>query len=237
MRGRVRWGAMGVAALALTLVGSAAEARAQGLADYDYEHLTLRGMAAEGGYIFPSIVEPTWTAGARFDLGFLGPGLRLVGSVNYWSSNLTEAEVSRWEERLLDLVQPQQPEGSDPVVMDLGTVGWTDYNATLDGQFMWEIPFGLLTYTGLGLTGHYSRGSGEAIEDTFVEDLLNGFRLGVNAHAGLEIPLGERVRLYGNGRFEFMGDLYYFETRGGLQVFFGSETPSDHPRRGSDPGS
>jgi hypothetical protein len=210
---------------------------AQDLADYDYEHLTFRGIGLEAGYIFPSIVENTWSAGARFDLGFLGPGLRLVAGVNYWSSDITESEVSRWEQRLLDLVQPQQPPGSPPVVMDLGTVGWTDYSATLDGHFMWEIPFGLLTYTGLGLTGHYSTGSGEAIKDTFVEDLLNGFRVGVNAHAGLEIPLGERVRLYGNGRFEFMGDLYYFETRGGLQVFLGSETPSDHPRRGADPGS
>ena len=220
----------------LALVGLAVgvgSASAQGLADYDYEHLTFRGVGLEGGYIFPSIVENTWTAGARVDLGFLGPGLRFTGGFNYWSSNVSQSVVSEWEQRLIDLVQPQQPEGSPPIQMDLGTVTWTDYSLTLDAQFMWEVPLGLLTYAGAGLSAHFVDGGGEAIEGTFVNDLLSGVRVGINAHAGLEVPLHQRVRLYGLSRFEVMSDLYYLELRGGLQVFIGSDVPTDQPRRGS----
>jgi hypothetical protein len=202
---------------------------AQDLAAYDYEHLTFRGIGLEGGYIFPSRVEPTWTAGARADLGYLGPGVRLLSGFNYWSSPLKDSEVSRLERRLEDLVNDQLPAGSEPAEIDLGEVTWTDYVLSLDGQVVWQVPFGVLTYTGLGLSAHIMDGKGQAIRGTFVEDLLDTVRAGINAHAGLEVPLHPRARVYGAGRFELLGDLHYFELRGGAQIFLGSQVPADHP--------
>lgn len=70
-----------------------------------------------------------------------------------------------------------------------------------------------------------------------MEDLLDGVRLGANGHAGIEVPVHQRVRLYGLTRFEIMSDLHYFELRGGLQVFLGSDVPSDHPRPAPNVGS
>ncbi len=205
------------------------EAQIGGVADYDYEHLQFRGVGLDGGYIFPSTVESTYTLGGRVDLGYLGPGIRLLGRVTRWSSSLKSSEVQRFEDRLNDLYNAQRPDGTPPIAIQLGEIGWSDWVVGLDGQVMWQMPLGLLGYSGLGVSAHIMNGSGAAIEDTFVEDLLDAVRAGANAHLGLEVPLHERVRLYGDGRFEWLGDLYYFGVQGGVQVFLRRGTPTDHP--------
>ena len=224
-----------LACLATLLVAMAGATELEGqvgdVADYDYEHLQFRGVGLDGGYIFPSTVEGTDTLGGRVDLGYLGPGIRLVGRVTRWSSSLKSSEVQRFEDRLNDLYNAQRPDGTPPIDIDLGDIGWSDWVVGLDGHVMWQMPLGLLGYSGLGVSAHIMNGSGAAIEDTFVEDLLDAVRAGANAHLGLEVPLHERVRLYGDGRFEWMGDLYYFGVQGGVQVFLRRGTPTDHPTR------
>ena len=54
------------------------EARAQDLADYDYENLSFRGMSFDVGYLWADNVENATTYGVQFDLGFLGPGFGLM---------------------------------------------------------------------------------------------------------------------------------------------------------------
>ena len=67
---------------------------AQDLADYDYENLSFRGIGLEWGYMVPTRVESTQSMGIRVDLGYLGPGLRIVPGVSYWSSPLEKSERS-----------------------------------------------------------------------------------------------------------------------------------------------
>jgi len=85
-----RWTLALLAAMALPTAG-----RAQALADYDYENLSFQGFGFDLGYIWPNKVEPTVQYGLRFDLGFLGPGVRIVPSVSYWSSELKASELGR----------------------------------------------------------------------------------------------------------------------------------------------
>lgn len=212
------------AVTAMALAGVAAgEAGAQELADYDYEHLTFRGLSFEAGYIFPNTVENTHTLGVRVDLGYLGPGLRVVPSLTYWSSDLARGEVRELEERLEDLVA-RDNERPD---LTLGPIGWTDVVLGLDGHFVWRVPFGIRTYAGGGLSAHLLNGRGETIEETFVEDLLDSVRAGVNLHAGLEYPVTDRFRLYTTGRYELLDDLRYPEFRLGGQLFFGDPAPGE----------
>ena len=193
---------------------------AQELADFDYEHLSFRGVGLEAGYINPSRVEPTMSFGVRTDLGYLGPGVRIVTGISHWSSSLRRSEVENLEERLVALMQ-EQDEGGDEVTVDLGEVTWSDVAVSVDAHMVWSVRGGFLTYAGLGATAHVMSGGGAAVEGTFVEDLLNSVRAGVNAHGGIEIPLHRRFRVYGSTRFELLENLNYLEFRVGGQIHWG----------------
>ena len=212
---------------------TAAPAAAQDLADFDYEHLSLRGIGFEAGYLPAYRIHgvrgetPSW--GARLDLGYLGPGLRISPSVTYWSSELEAEEVSRLETRLGQLIARELgPSGSeDGPEVDLGRITWTDLVVGVDAHVVWNIPFGWLGFFGLGASVHVLDGQGEAIDDTFIEDLLDTVRPGVNVHLGLEYPLWTWSRLYWHGRYEVTDDLRYFTIRGGLQIMFGGAAPGE----------
>jgi hypothetical protein len=206
------------AALAGTILLSPLSAFAQGLADFDYEDLTLRGLMVDVGYMSASKVDDTQTFGARLDLGFLGPGVRVTAGFNHWSSELNGREVSELEARLEELIFQQTGEVSE---VFLGTINWADVALNGDVHFLWSVPFGLLTYAGLGASAHVLRGSGAAIEDTFIDDLLDSVRAGLNGHVGVEVPLHPRFRLVGETRYELLDDLSYLQFRVGGQFMFG----------------
>ena len=101
----------GAAMLLMGLVagsGMAVPAAAQELADFDYINLSLRGIGFEAGYLpgyrIHGVRGETRSWGARLDLGYLGPGLRISPSVTYWSSELETGELSRLETRLEQLI-------------------------------------------------------------------------------------------------------------------------------------
>ena len=221
--------------LAVLLAGAraAVPAAAQELADFDYEHLSLRGIGFEAGYLpaygIHGVRGETRSWGARLDLGYLGPGLRISPSVTYWSSELETGEVSRLETRLEQLIAREvggAGSGGGPEI-DLGTITWTDLVVGVDSHVVWNVPFGWLGFLGLGASVHVLDGQGEAIDDTFVEDLLDTVRPGMNVHLGLEYPLWTWSRLYWHGRYEVTDDLRYLNVRGGLQIMFGGTAPGE----------
>jgi len=216
-------GALGGVLALLALLGSSPGVGAQELADYDYENLAFRGVGIEGGYILPNNVEETYTVGARMDLGFLGPGFRVVPGITYWESNLVRSEVRKLEERLADLVVREAPPGTPRPSVSLDPVEWSDLVLSVDGHFVWEIPLGLLTYAGAGGSAHLMNGKGPAIDGTFVEDLLDSVRAGLNLHGGLEYPAHENLRIYTGARYEVLGDLQYGEIRLGAQLLVGPD--------------
>jgi len=212
-----------------SLQATAPAASGQDLADFDYENLSLRGLAPEWGYLWPTRVEATQSWGVRLDLGYLGPGLRVVPSVGYWTSTFKAAEVAELEDRVASLIEDQT--GGFPPRVDLGVIDWSDVNVSVDGQLVWRVPYGVLTFVGMGAGVHMLNGSGTAIDGTFVEDLLDSVTAGFNLHAGLEYPVVSRFRLYGQGRYEVMGDLQYAQVRFGGQFMFGSPAPGEERTR------
>jgi hypothetical protein len=111
--------------------------------------------------------------------------------------------------------------------VDLGQIDWTDIALSLDGHFVWSVPFDMLTYLGLGVSGHLVNGDGAVINDTFVEDLLDSVSAGLNVHWGLEWPIHHNFRFYGLSRYELQEDLRYLELRVGGQFMFGSPAPGE----------
>jgi opacity protein-like surface antigen len=209
-----------ILATALAL-GVPAAGEAQELADFDYENLSLRGIGLEVGYLWPNRVEPTVSYGARADLGYLGPGLRITPSITYWSSRMEAGEVAELEQRLEQLVAREQPPGSPPPTITLGPIDRSDVALALDGHVVWRVPFGLLTYAGAGASVHVLNGACSSIDDTFIEDLLDAVSAGFGLHAGIEYPVIDGMRLYAVGRFDLLEDLRYAALRGGVQFHFG----------------
>jgi hypothetical protein len=207
---------------ALAPVG--ATAQQDQIPDIDYEHLAFRGIGLDVGYMWPDRVEATETFGMRFDFGYAGPGLRIMPSIGFWRSPLEGAEIAGFETRLEQLVEEQT---GIPTTLDLGSIEYTNIALGLDGHIVWSLPFGLLTYGGLGFAAHIQNGDGPAINGTFVEDLLDSVRAGINAHLGLEFPLHPRLRVVGESRFELLENLRYGQLRLGGQFTFGALAPGE----------
>jgi opacity protein-like surface antigen len=216
-------------ALALLLIlagftGGAAEVRAQNLADYDYENLIFRGIGLDVGYIWPTRVEPTPTLSLRFDLGYLGPAVRLAPQMSYWSSTMRRSELARLAERLSEL-PPLQAQGVVITAADLGTVDWSDLSLSIDAHIVWTTPVNLLTFVGAGAGVHLLNGRGSAIDDTFIEDLLDTMSAGIALLAGVEYPLIDRFRIYGEARYTLLSDVRYPGLRIGGALML---PPRDH---------
>jgi opacity protein-like surface antigen len=192
----------------LLAAAAAGPAHAQALADYDYENLVFRGLGVDYGYIWPNKVDPTRQLSLRFDLGYLGPAVRLAPSVSYWSSNLRRSELARLA-AALERLPPLQEQGVQVSAADLGTIEWSDLVLSLDAHVVWTAPFNIITFVGAGGGVHLLNGRGDAINDTFVEDLLDTMSAGVALIAGVEYPLADRFRVYGEARYTLLSDIRY----------------------------
>lgn len=206
---------LGLACLAAQGVASGADA--QTLADYDYEYLGFRGVGAHAGYIWPNKVEETVQYGLRLDMGYLGPGVRIIPSIGYWRSEVTRQELEDLATRI------SGETGSAVEAADLGPIEWSDLALSLDGHFVWNLPFDVLTFLGAGVGLHAINGQGPAIDDTLIEDLLDVITAAVSGIAGVEVQPIDRFRVYAEGRYTALNSMQYLSAVGGLQFMFGLE--------------
>lgn len=203
----------------LLLLLSASPAAAQTLADYDYENLTFRGVGAAVGWLWSDRVENTETYTLRLDLGYLGPGIRIMPSLTYWQSQLAGGELARLAQQMTRYSQ-QHGTGITVLPEDLGAVKWSDLSLSIDGQFVWNTPLDVLTFVGAGFGLHALNGQGAAIDGTFVEDLLDDITAGLVGIAGFEFEPVPRVRFFGEGRYTVMNSIDYPSLRAGVQFMF-----------------
>lgn len=207
-------------------------AAAQTLADYDYDNLGFRGAGFDVGYVWPTKVNSTEAYGLRFDLGFLGPAVRIMPSITYWRSELKRSELERFADRLEEL-PPLSDQNVTIDADDFGAVKWSNVSLAVDAQMVWTAPLDIYTYVGAGLGLHVLRGSGGAIEETFVEDLLDATTAGVALSAGLEYEPIRPLRLYGEVRYTAVTDVSYPGIRVGAALMLPS-APTTAAAAGSD---
>lgn len=216
MRKRIGWsGASAMAVVALAVGVDTGDAVAQGLADYDYANLGLRGVAGEIFFVDPSDVEATVGFGGRLDMGFLGPHVRTQLRIAFWDSELAQSEITRFETRIADLVESQN--GVRPTI-DLGVI---DRDAVIiGGDFHWmPTPENRIRpYLGFGTELYILSGSGEAIDDTFVDDALDLLTAGISAVGGLEFDLGSIFTVYGEARGSLAADIRSVSITGGIAL-------------------
>lgn len=206
-----RW-SLALLGLLAVLLAVPSTALAQALEDYDYENLSFTGVGLEYGRIWPTKVEPAAAYTLKADLGYLGPGVRIVPSLTYWSSTLEAAELGRLAGQLsrLDALRRQ---GAEVTADDLGEIEWSDVALALDGQYVLGLRGSVQAYLGAGLGLHVFNGSGPAIEDTFIDDLLDSITAGLGAMAGVETTPVDRLRIHIEGRYTLLDDVRYPEVR------------------------
>ena len=194
------------AALAAAALAAPAVLRAQAAEGYDYRDLRFRGLGPEIGWVFPTEVEPAVSYGLRADMGFVGPGVRIVPSIRYWRSHLRQDELHRVAEQIVSICERQG--NTDCPVLDLGRVERSDLELAADAHLVLEASRALALYAGAGLSLHLFNGRGELIDDTFVEDLLDTASPGLDLIVGGSVPIG-RLALLTEARFIVTSDIQY----------------------------
>lgn len=211
---------------AWTVIAGASPAAAQDLADYDYANLTLRGIGFDVGYIWPSKVEPATLYTVRLDLGFLGPAVRVVPNISYWSSEFRASELDRLADRL-ERLPPLARDSVQLDAADLGPVRWSDLSLGLDAHVVWTAPLDIITFVGAGAAVHAFNGRGPAFDGTFVESLLDSTSGGIALMGGAEMQPVQRLRIYGEVRYTIASDVRYPGIRLGASLMLPARTQTN----------
>lgn len=181
-------------------------ASGQGAADYDYDNLVLSGVGVHVSQVFPHRTDAALAFNARADLGLLGPNVRIAPGITYWSSQLRGSEVARMERR----IEASCERGGVPCPgIELGEVKVSDLSLDVDAHYLWTTPFGIEPYAGGGVSLHLINGSGDFVDDTFVEELLDQIAPGLNLVGGFEVPVGPSLRVLGEARGVLTGNVRY----------------------------
>ena len=159
--------------------------------------------------IWPNKVAATENFGLRFDLGFLGPGVRVVPSIGYWSSELKTRELQRFADQL-NRLPALQARNITIAASELGTIEWSDLSLGVDLHIVWTTPvLNAFTYAGAGLQLHALNGKGTAVQETFVEDLLDSNTAGAALMGGIEFQPLRSLRIFSEARFTILNDIRY----------------------------
>ena len=192
--------------LAALALASATPSHAQDIADYDYENLTFSGVGVHLSEVFPTRTEPALGLNVRVDLGLLGPNVRITPGVTYWSSRLRASETERMESR----IEAACDRGGVPCPgIELGDIEVSDLALEVDAHFLWTTDYFVEPYAGAGVSLHLLNGSGDFIDDTFVEELLDAIAPGLNLVGGLEFPITPSLRVLGEARAVLTGTTRY----------------------------
>jgi hypothetical protein len=188
----------------LFLVFPAALEAQRPLDRFSYDNLGFHGIWGEIGILTSDRLEGTASYGLRVDLGQFAPRLRMLFGVSYFQSDFKSDEIAEFEAALEDVVTDPTQDFS----ITLGDIRWSDVAVELDLQYMLAPAASRYQpYLGAGVGMHLRNGSGDAINDTFVEDALDMLGAGVSATAGLDVRLGPSFLLNLGGRAVFGSDL------------------------------
>lgn len=214
-----RWSCLGAIVLALPAALSAQSPAPRG---YSLNNLALEAIGIGVGAVSFARVRTAPMTELRASLGLLGPRVELQGALGFWSSRLREPETTRLSHQLQALCLRQQPPDRCPA-LDLGTVRLSDLAITLEGRYLLAATSGVSAYAGVGAGLHFFNGQGDAIDDTFVEDFLDGVAPGLTALAGTSATLAPGVRVFGELRAALVPDVPHVQ--GAIGVLWRLPTP------------
>lgn len=199
------------AALALLMVVPR-PVEAQNIEEYDYANLGLRAIGAEILYVSPSQSDGTIGIGAKVDLGFLGPGIRVVPRVGYWKADVDASSIDELERQLEEVSE------LEPGSVNLGAIDRSAYVFGADVQFIASLDR-VSPYIGAGLDIYAMNDDGNAIRGTFLDDLV--VTAGVSAVGGLQVAMSPSWAAFGEVRATAVTDASSLGAAFGIYYTFG----------------
>ena len=181
----------------LLLLASSGAARGQALEDYDFTNLGFKAIGAEATWVDASQNESTIGVGIRADLGFLGPYIRIVPRAAWWNARVEDSAVRELEQQL------EQVSDLPPGSINLGTLERTAWIVGADAQWTLHDAF-FAPYLGVGLELYFLDDDGDAIEGTFLDNMV--VTAGISGLIGAELNFARHWRVYSELRGTLVTD-------------------------------
>ena len=159
----------------------------------------------------------------RVDYGLIAPRVRVLLGLAYTRADYNSDEIQRFERQLRGVVD--DPTGD--FTINVGPITLTDVEADLTLQYLFATQRRVTAYVGAGAAIHVRDGSGDAIDDTFVEDALDTIAAGFALSFGIQVAVSQAMHLTGDVRGGLTSELRTVSARGGVMLRF--------PHRGSVP--
>lgn len=210
-RGFGRWTAA-AAGVALVSLAAVRPASAQNLEEYDYANLGVRALGAEVLYVDASQNEGTFGLGAKIDLGFLGPGVRVVPRFGFWTADVDRSDVDELERQLEEVSE------LEPGSINLGAIERSAYVLGVDLQYIAAISR-ISPYVGAGIDIYALNDDGAAIRNTFLDDLV--ITAGASAVGGLQVAVAPNWSVFGEFRATAVTDASSLGAAFGVYYNFG----------------
>lgn len=192
--GRLTTAAAGVALFGLA---AAQPVVGQNLEEYDYANLGVRAIGAEVIYMSASQNEGTFGLGAKLDLGFLGPSVRVVPRFGFWNADVEGADVDELERQLEEVSE------LEPGSINLGAIERSAYVLGVDLQYIAAISR-VSPYIGAGIDVYALNDDGNAIRNTFLDDLV--ITAGVSGVGGVQVDVSPNWAVFGEFRATAVSD-------------------------------
>jgi hypothetical protein len=203
---------------------------AQGvLSQFSYDNLRLSGIQLDAGLLGASDLTGTTVGGLRIDYGRIAPRVRLLLGLSYFHSEFDQQARNRFQQRLRSIII--DPTRDDTI--NVGRITLSDVIGDVDFQFVFPQGNGITAYLGTGFSVHVRKGSGTAINGTFVQDALSVITAGLNGTMGFEFNLSHAWRFTVDGRGVLSSGLRTVSVRTGIMY----RLPAGREQRAGSKGS
>ncbi len=197
------------------------------------DRLRLSTVGGAVGLAWPRRAEPTRLYAVHADYGEIARGVHLIFQTSYWSSRYSDAAVRGLAEEIGRAL------GTDPPA--LGRIRTSDLALATDVRWMpgegraarrgaTGDPAALRPFLGAGFALHFLDVEGEPLNDTFVEQALDGVGLGLAASTGLDIALLPNVTLTMQARYDLFSGAHFASLRAGGSYRFDAARATDAAR-------
>ncbi|MDF1505683.1 hypothetical protein, partial [Roseisolibacter sp. H3M3-2] len=192
------------------------------------DRLRLSTVGAAVGVTWPRRVVPTTLYAVHADYGEVARGVRLLFETTYWRSRYTDAAV-RGLERAVSAAAGGAPVRLDRIRtsdLSLGTdLRWFPRERRAARRGARGDAAAIRPFLGGGVAVHLLDIEGVPINDTFVEQTLDGVALGVAAAAGADATLFPNVTLTMHARYDLFGGAHFASLRAGAYYRFDAGAP------------
>ena len=197
------------------------------------DRLRLSTVGAAMGLALPRRSEPAQLYAVFADYGEIARGVRVVFETSYWTSRYSDGAVRGLEQAVGRAV------GTD--TLHFGRIRTSDLTLGTDVRFYPRERRAarrgargdaavLRPFVGGGFALHLLDIEGVPINDTFVEQALDGVGLGLAGTAGLDVALLPNVSLTMHARYDLFSGAHFASLRAGGSYRFDATRPADVAR-------